>query len=505
MRKIAIAAGVGLLVVSQGCTLTIPAGVLNGLKGLNQPVGVTGATPGPVGTTSPGKPPVQPRPPIGTLAPFSPPPVNAGCSQLAMDTMKRYDQDGDGSWSYSEFVSWYAAQLATSNGCPVTSDQEELGLISNNAGAVSANAAVVSNAGTLVANHGGGLVSDHGPVISNNGGALIDANGAAILLPPRQNCFPDPKSAFLKTDLNGDGKVSIDELCGNPFFPPFQTVVQTSPVPTPYFPSPTPGGDCHADFKQADTNGDGFVDFQEFQFSRFRQLLPIPAGAPIRDASGATVGTTNAIAVDGNLPMLIMIKQQFSQLDANGDGRLDGDEWCGTVSSATPTPMPFPTATPVPGNCDLLKADLDGDAAVTWGEYYSYLLQSSNAAPNKDIAYTMFTKLDRNGDGQLYGDELCNNLPPVAPPVTVGSNCGQVFDKYDTNHDGYLSYDEYAEGRWSQIAFIKAPGAAAEASMKASFRTEAGKYDADGDGQLSLAEFIVACPTGSVVPNNGGG
>lgn len=569
MRKIALAFSLSVLVFGQGCTITIPAGLLQpgkiGLQGSPVPV----PSVGPLSTPKPGD-----FPSFGPLTPPSFNPTDPACVAEAKTTLDRYDLDQDGQWSYQEFVAWYAGVLATSNGCPVAGIDDaknEPPMMANNGGSLvssgkvkviaprsnyaglDSNGSVAGNAiampPALIANNGGIVLSGTisakmgiaAPAAPMPGPVLIsDQGGGSMPIPmPVQHCFPDPKSAFNKIDLDHNGKISLGELCRNPYFPPIiPPRPQPSVVPLPSA-SPTPGpADCKTGFVQADINHDGYVEFGEFLRTRMPMPIPLPpiatppmpmgfddaAGGLVANNSSARLGANSTLVpvakqlpVDGNLPLYIAIKQQFTSMDVNGDGRLDAAEWCGFATptpAPTPTPWaspviypPIPTPTPAANVCTIIKADANGDGVVTWDEFYSWSQQYGQPTPTKDQAYQQFQALDVNGDGQIDQDEATqwchpesNPTPTPLPSIPGDLGCGPTFDRFDTNHDGFVSYDEYAEGRYQQLAYFKAPSLSEIAATKAGFRQEAAQFDADGDGQLSLSEFIVACPRGASLP-----
>lgn len=77
--------------------------------------------------------------------------------------------------------------------------------------------------------------------------------------------------------------------------------------------------------------------------------------------------------------------------------------------------------------------------------------------------------------------------------TTVSNGCDADFAAFDTDKSGKLNADEYADGRYSQVRFIKAPTADEVAAMKEGFRQEHKAKDADGDGALDLTEFRTTC------------
>lgn len=71
--------------------------------------------------------------------------------------------------------------------------------------------------------------------------------------------------------------------------------------------------------------------------------------------------------------------------------------------------------------------------------------------------------------------------------------CAADFEKFNVRKDTTLDYDEYVDGRYGEVRFVKAPTAQEEAAMKAGFRKEAETADADKDGKLTHDEFATTC------------
>jgi hypothetical protein len=89
-------------------------------------------------------------------------------------------------------------------------------------------------------------------------------------------------------------------------------------------------------------------------------------------------------------------------------------------------------------------------------------------------------------------------VTPASTPVpevgsTPSASCMADFDAFNVEKDTTLSHDEYVNGRWGQVRFIKAPTPAEEAAMKEGFRADAKRADQDGDGRLTRGEFGTTC------------
>lgn len=85
------------------------------------------------------------------------------------------------------------------------------------------------------------------------------------------------------------------------------------------------------------------------------------------------------------------------------------------------------------------------------------------------------------------------STPAPDAAATPSASCMADFDAFNVEKDTTLSYDEYVNGRWGRVRFIKAPTPAEEAAMKDGFRADSKQADRDGDGRLTRGEFGTTC------------
>lgn len=174
-----------------------------------------------------------------------------------------------------------------------------------------------------------------------------------------------------------------------------------------------------------------------------------------------------------------------------------------------------------PSACAAPFAQFDQDKDGSWSQaefaaYFATLPQTAIACldpndPTKTITCpqhdpaVQFKRYDADGDGKLSQAEVCAGPtrpeptptpikgppPPVPSPLAPG--CQNDFTSFDTNHDGALSYDEYVEGRYGKIRYIKAPTEQEIATAKAGLRDDAKQLDTNGDQKLDTQEFGASC------------
>lgn len=303
-------------------------------------------------------------------------------------------------------------------------------------------------------------------VVTNNGGDLVSNNGSApqldrAMIQPECGTPPQYQThAFEKYDMNQDGAIASKEFC---------EVQGRDPN---IMPPPPVGYDCKETFLRADANQDGRVDFREYSQADYS---PPPPDGMARPAV---------------MPSDEEMKRRFSSKDANRDGYLTAEEFCG------PGIKPLPTPTPVsPGTCDeFSKLDGNRDGFVKWEEFYREPGPNENVnwETYKDDYYRKFKSYDQNGNGHIDPSEMCGGGPIIQQPPT-GDKCTQEFYSFDRDRSGFVTYDEYAAGRYGQIRFIQAPSQEEASKFIYDFKARARNFDANGDEQLSLEEFTKGC------------
>ncbi len=239
----------------------------------------------------------------------------------------------------------------------------------------------------------------------------------------------DPGSRFIQHfDKDGDGLVSKAE-----------------------FPGPEDR------FTQLDANSDGFIDAGE-----------APKGPPRHGMMGGGFIKKFDKDGDGKVSQAEFpgSADHFKELDANGDGFIDGTE---TLKGPPPHGMM--------GGGFIKKFDKDGDGKVSQAEF-------PGSADH-------FKELDANGDGFIDDTET-----PKGPPHH-GMMGGGFIKKFDKDGDGKVSQAEFpgpadhftqldANGD-GYIDDTEAPKAPPHHGMMGGGFIK--KFDKDGDGKVSQAEF----------------
>lgn len=102
-----------------------------------------------------------------------------------------------------------------------------------------------------------------------------------------------------------------------------------------------------------------------------------------------------------------------------------------------------------------------------------------------DHVSLIFKLSDKNGDGGIDFQELCNTLKLLAAAKAhPEGTCEKLFEKIDVDHSGFLDENEV----FNFLNFFS-PGKVTKEHAKALI----GKLDSDGDGKLSFEECLKVC------------
>lgn len=82
-------------------------------------------------------------------------------------------------------------------------------------------------------------------------------------------------------------------------------------------------------------------------------------------------------------------------------------------------------------------------------------------------------------------------------PGLSREECDKRFTEYDANHDGKLTYKEFAEGRFGEIRFASAPSESEVRSFISRYTAIARKADVNHDGHLTRREHLPTCSDGN--------
>lgn len=146
--------------------------------------------------------------------------------------------------------------------------------------------------------------------------------------------------------------------------------------------------------------------------------------------------------------MAQMRQQMFTKIDTNGDGKHDKDELTAMVANGQKG---------APGVDDILgKFDSDGDGAISESEFEAAtppeqqmqgpppMMGGMGGMPTADFLEQMFGNADADGDEQISMEEM---ITAISNAPAGGPTAEEIFDKLDTNKDGYVSKAEFEAGQ----------------------------------------------------------
>ena len=250
----------------------------------------------------------------------------------------------------------------------------------------------------------------------------------------------DVKKAFLKIDVDKDGKISRSEMakCGK-----FNNQ------------------EVDAIFILGDVNGDGEIDLEEF------------IGLMCPSATAAVAMMTKAVR------NMNEAQQLFRVLDKDGDGMISQEEMrnCGQKFSAKEIDAIF------------ALGDINNDGEIDVSEFVAVMCPSASTVVARmskgfktlDEVKSAFRKLDANNDGQISKSEMSS----------AGLNDQEVnaiFSLGDSNNDGEIDLQEFIMVMCpsaSAVVFKTSKQFKSKEDAANSFK----KIDINGDGLISKDEM----------------
>lgn len=160
------------------------------------------------------------------------------------------------------------------------------------------------------------------------------------------------------------------------------------------------------------------------------------------------ISSINGVGSLNQSYMTQMRQQMFNKIDTNGDGKHDKDELAAMVANG---PQGAPSVDEI-----LSSFDTDGDGAISESEFEAAapsgqpmqgpppMMGGMKGMATADFLEQMFNSIDTNGDGVHDEEELAAmvaNGPEGAPGVD------EILEKFDTDGDGSVSKAEFEAGQ----------------------------------------------------------
>lgn len=425
--------------------------------------------------------------------------------KLSPEEMKALDTDGDGKLSADEIKQGAEATSATAADQKKAIDTDGDGKISTEEMAQAATSGKLSRKEVAKMDlDGDGKLSQE----ELTKGAA-DAETAAAASAPKEKMkkamkgkFKSPKEAMQKMDADGDGKVSKEEIVKS---------LKDQGVST---------RDADKMMKDLDKDGDGKVSAEEMYAAtgppdKFSKSPGDPGYEAPKEAECSPVSLDefklrlskafkngkdawNKIT-DGSTTMTPErfneqakdlgicpgeAKKLFKEIDLNGDNKIDESEWQEVIGvSEEEVQDAFVDA--FPSSSDALKAaDTDGDGEVSEAELEEVMAKKLGLSPAaaKKAAKEMMEKLDPDGTGKVSGDVFKDATKAKADDLTA-----RIVKKLDTASDAFTKWDADGDGKLTEAEFIAGANSLgiAQDAAKDMWKT----HDKDGDGVMSAEEF----------------
>lgn len=231
---------------------------------------------------------------------------------------------------------------------------------------------------------------------TNADGTISEEERNAARTNIQQRVETTREERFDEADTNGDGFLSFDEFSA---IPPMVRLAQEHP------------GAPKVIFDGLDTNHDGKVDLAEFM-QQLRQHDRPPLDQMFRIADTNADGSISIEEFSATPPMVELAKtnpngpqQVFTKLDTNSDGQLSLEEFI-AQSPCPDRPLqqdPFATA------------DKDGNGFLSFTEFSAIPAMVELAKMNPNGPQQVFARLDVNHDQQIGPVEFLMMPPPPSP------------------------------------------------------------------------------------------
>jgi len=110
----------------------------------------------------------------------------------------------------------------------------------------------------------------------------------------------------------------------------------------------------------------------------------------------------------------------------------------------------------------------------------AYLVHNNTQLSQCHDAIKLFNQIDSNGDGKITKEELFNGLQVylTGDPDTLKQNVENIFSNIDTDHNGYIEYEEFIRAAIDKEYFLS------NNFIKFAFNY----FDRDGSGNITIDE-----------------
>lgn len=145
----------------------------------------------------------------------------------------------------------------------------------------------------------------------------------------------------------------------------------------------------------------------------------------------------HVLASQMNREDLLDLEQAFMEMDINGDGTLNAQEFAEGMRRAG-IPMTYEEAVSV-----FEKIDTDGSGAMDYSEFVAAMMDSSRAGSENDW-YKAFKVFDLDGSGTIERHELRKLLNSKEADDMFGNrDIDKIYQELDSDGDGKIDFQEF--------------------------------------------------------------
>ena len=142
-----------------------------------------------------------------------------------------------------------------------------------------------------------------------------------------------------------------------------------------------------------------------------------------------------------NEEQIAEFKEAFSIFDKNGDGAISREELGNVMKSLGQDP----TETDLQDIINEVDADRDG--AINFQEFLIMMGRKMGKENRQEELREAFRLFDKDSSGRISTEELKSVMKNLGENVT-DSMIGEMMREADTDGDGHISYDEFAQMMW---------------------------------------------------------
>lgn len=168
--------------------------------------------------------------------------------------------------------------------------------------------------------------------------------------------------------------------------------------------------------------------------------MPIKGGKHDRRASprpnGSRPGTRTSKSRVRSPEQEAELREAFALFDKDGDGSITTAELATVMRSLGQNP------TEADLKQMIKEVDIDGNGTIDFDEFLEMMTKHTEYVDDDDDVIAAFKVFDKNGDGYISSDELRQVMTQLGEKLT-DDELDDMIQEADTDGDGQVNYDEF--------------------------------------------------------------